>query len=154
MGLVGSSFLRSAPWLVFALACSSTVACAAGMDSGKTKRSDPSVCTLGCVLLPALRPVLDRLGGADLQEARDVREPEEAGSNAGVVVLPSSRARPLKETSSSEVDSDEFFDDQTARPVPRQGVAVVHGPPRRPPKAMKKPAAKVKPAGKAKGVKG
>ena len=106
------------------------------------------------MLLPALRPVLDRLGGADLQEARDVREPEEAGSNAGVVVLPSSRARPLKETSSSEVDSDEFFDDQTPRPVPRQGVAVVHGPPRRPPKPMKKPAAKVKPAGKAKGVKG
>ena len=122
------------------------------MDSGKTKRSDPSVCTLGCVLLPALRPVLDRLGGADLQEARDVREPEEAGSKAGVVVLSSSRARPLE--SSSEVDSDEFFYDQTPRPVPRQEVAVVCSPPRRPPKPMKKPAAKIKPAGKAQGVKG
>ena len=63
VGLVGSSFLRSAPWLVFALACSSTVGCAAGMDSGKAKRSDPSVCTLGCVLLPALRPVEDQAGG-------------------------------------------------------------------------------------------
>ena len=110
--------------------------CAAGMDSGKTKRSDPSVCTLGCVLLLALRPVLDGLGGADLQEARDVREPEEACSEAGVAVLPGSPARPL--SSSSEVDSDEFYEDQTPKP----------------PKPMKKPTAKIKPAGKAKGVKG
>ena len=78
---------------------------------------------------------------------------EEAGSKAGVVVLPSSRARPLKETS-SEVDSDEFFDDQTPRPVPRQGVAVVHGPPRRPPKPMKKPGGEGQAGGEGEGSEG
>ena len=77
--------------------------------------------------------------------AQAVQEAE-AGSKAVVAVLPSSPARPLekKETSSSEVDSDEFFYDQTPRPVPRQEVAVVCSPPRRPPKPMKKPAAKAK----------
>ena len=86
------------------------------------------------------------LAAQAVQEAGDVREPEEAGSKAVVAVLPSSPARPLekKETSSSEVDSDEFFYDQTPRSVPRQEVAVVCSPPRRPPKPMKKPAAKAK----------
>ena len=68
-----------------------------------------------------------------------------------MAVLPGSPARPLeKKETSSEVDSDEFFDDQAPRPVPRQGVAVTCSPPRRPPKPMKKPAAK----GKGKPVKG
>ncbi|CAE7574720.1 unnamed protein product [Symbiodinium sp. KB8] len=48
-----------------------------------------------------------------------------------------SRKRPLS-SSSSAVDSDEFYMDQTPKP----------------PKPAKKPAAKIKPAGKAKGVKG
>ena len=65
-----------------------------------------------------------------------------------MAVLPSSPARPLekatKDTSSSEVDSDEFFYDQTPRPVRRQEVAVVYSPPRRPPKVLKKPATKAK----------
>ena len=77
-----------------------------------------------------------RLAAQAVQEAGDVREPEEAGSKAVVAVLPSSPARPLekKETSSSEVDSDEFF---TTRPRGRcQGK--VCSPPRRPPKPMRR----------------
>ncbi|OLP77074.1 hypothetical protein AK812_SmicGene42908 [Symbiodinium microadriaticum] len=77
-------------WVELVLPALRLPASCPGMDSGKTKRSDPSVC------------------------------------------------RPLKETSSSEVDSDEFFDDQTPRP----------------PKPMKKPGGEGQAGGEGEGSEG